>query len=341
MDMESHLLFFFSAIGAFNGFLLSIYFACVAKTKRFSNYYLAFLLFVLSIRVIKSVFYHFLPDLSGVFIQFGLSACLLIGPFLYLYLKRFTTDKPVNWAIHVLPFSFSVTLLGFLFPYWSYKTMWSPWMLGVIYNIWLAYLIYSFKYVFPILKRSWQKKKVDSLEFWVLSIYFGVFIIWLAYYYGVYVSYLVGALSFSFVLYLAVLLLIFKSFKKTSFFKAQTKYKGKAISSDTIRALESSFAVLKEKELYLNPKFTIDELAKELNFSKHLLSQYFNERLKKSFSTYINELRIEKAKELLQSGKKYTIEGIGYESGFNSKSTFFTLFKKTTGQTPSQYQSSL
>ena len=72
--------------------------------------------------------------------------------------------------------------------------------------------------------------------------------------------------------------------------------------------------------------------------SKNILSQYLNEKINKSFSTFINELRIEKAKEFLTAKTNYTIEGIGYESGFKSKSTFFTAFKKHTGQTPLEYQ---
>jgi AraC-like DNA-binding protein len=60
--------------------------------------------------------------------------------------------------------------------------------------------------------------------------------------------------------------------------------------------------------------------------------------LGKSFTNLINEYRIEKAKELLETENNFTVEGIGYESGFNSKSTFFTTFKKITGKTPTEYQ---
>ena len=82
-------------------------------------------------------------------------------------------------------------------------------------------------------------------------------------------------------------------------------------------------------------------MAKELNVPKHILSQYMNDRLNKSFSTFINELRVEKAKEFLRTKTNLTIESIGYESGFNSKSTFFTAFKKFTEQTPSEYQKNI
>jgi AraC-like DNA-binding protein len=63
-----------------------------------------------------------------------------------------------------------------------------------------------------------------------------------------------------------------------------------------------------------------------------------NEHLNKSFTDFINELRIEVSKEYLVTKGNLTIESIGYESGFNSKSTFFKAFKKFTGITPLQYQ---
>src|SRR5690606_11490895 len=105
-------LFFFSALGAFNGFLLSLYFAVNAKKKFFTNYFLSLLMLVLSVRIMKSVFFYFNPNLSNVFIQIGLSACILIGPFLYLYLKSYAEEKP-NWAKHVFPYLIVMSCLGF------------------------------------------------------------------------------------------------------------------------------------------------------------------------------------------------------------------------------------
>ena len=341
MNFESQIIFFFSALGAFNGFLLSLYFAFTAKTKKFSNYFLAFLLLVLSIRIIKSVFFYFNRELSNVFIQIGLSACMLIGPFLFLYLKKYTEKQRINWAIHVIPFLIGISILGIFYPYVGHRKIWSQWIVKGIYFQWLVYIILSYKFIKPIIQKLKTKDKLKNIDIWLLSIYFGVGFIWLGYNIGAYTSYIVGALSFSFVLYLIVLLLIFKSNKQPTFFEEKEKYKNKDIEDRVLGEIETGLSKIEDNELFLDQHITLAKIAGELGVPKHILSQYLNERLEKSFSTFINELRVEKAKELLHKKTNFTIEGIGYESGFKSKSTFFTAFKKNTGQTPSEYQKNI
>ena len=65
MMISRELLFFFSALGAFNGVVIGLYFLLVAKPKTASNYFLGILLLALSIRIGKSVFLYFNDDLAG------------------------------------------------------------------------------------------------------------------------------------------------------------------------------------------------------------------------------------------------------------------------------------
>jgi AraC-like DNA-binding protein len=339
LNSDNQLLFFFSAIGAFNGFILAIYFFYAAYSKRFSNYFLGFLLLALSIRIVKSLFFYFNDDLSDVFIQIGLSGCILIGPFLFLYLKKQNTNNAPYWAWHVFPYLIGITILGVLLPYSQHRTLWSCWIVKGIYLQWFFYIALSFPYVKEIFKTVFSKnEKLKNIQIWQLSVYLGVAVIWLAYYTASYTSYIVGALSFSFVIYLIALLLIFRTNKNTTFFEEKIRYEGKKLDSDLLIQIEQKLSVITEKELYLNPQLTLADTAKELNVTVHTLSQVINEKFNKSFNVYINELRIERAKTLLISNKNFTIEGVGYESGFNSKSSFFTIFKKMTGQTPAEYQ---
>ena len=338
MAEPNQLLFFFSALGAFNGFLLALYVAFHAKKKIFANYFLALLLLVLSIRIIKSVFFYFNPQLSTVFIQIGLSGCILIGPFLYLYLKSFSSNEKSMWAVHTLPYIIGITILGSFYPYTEHRGVWSNWIVTGIYLQWLVYIIASFAYLKPIFKKIKGKEKLKELDVWLLSIYAGVVIIWLAYKFGTYASYIVGALSFSFVFYLILLLVVFRNSRQTTFFEEKEKYKNKEMDKETQALMEQQLSLLVERELFLDPNLTLESAAKELNVTKHLLSQYINETLGKSFSNLIKEYRIEKAKQLLATKSNFTIEGLGYDSGFTSKSTFFTAFKKITGVTPAEYQ---
>ena len=337
MIESNQLLFFFSALGAFNGFILSIYFAINAKKKNFTNYFLSLLLLVLSIRIVKSIFFYFNPHLSNIFIQIGLSACVLIGPFLFLCLKSYKVEK-LNWTKHVVYYLLVITILGIFYPYVEHRAIWSKWIVCAIYSQWFIYIILSLKYLRPIFLKIKEKETLKRIDIWFLSIYFGVAFIWLAYSMAAYTSYIVGALSFTFVLYLIVLLLVFKTNSESTFFNEKEKYKNKEIDKETLNLIDQKLSVIVEKELFLNPNFSLEEAAKELKLTKHLLSQYVNEVLGKSFSSLIKEYRIDKAKKLLETETNYTIENLGYDSGFNSKSAFFTAFKKTTGLTPAEYQ---
>ena len=85
----------------------------------------------------------------------------------------------------------------------------------------------------------------------------------------------------------------------------------------------------------------LSDVAKKLQISVHQLSQLLNDNAGKSFPLFINEYRIEKAQQMLTASQHLTLESIGYECGFNSKSTFYTSFKKIMGTTPAKYKSQL
>lgn len=340
MNFENQLIFFFSALGAFNGFLLSLYFAIVAQRKKFSNYFLVLLLLVLSIRIIKSVFLFFNPNLFSVFVQIGLSACVLIGPALYQYtVSQTKPSKAKEWWIHIIPSLSIVIILGIVYPYLDNRELWTKFLVKGIYFQWLVYILLTSFQLKHILKKVVSKNiKLNEIEVWLLSIFTGVSIIWLSYNIGSYTSYIVGALSFSFIFYLLLLLWLFKRNKSTLFFKEKVKYENKKIDTKEVTSIIERLAVIKDKKLFKNPNLKLSDIANQLNISSHQLSQLLNDNLGKSFSLFINEFRIEEAKQLLISNEAYTIETIGYDCGFNSKSTFFTTFKKITGTTPSKYK---
>ena len=97
--------------------------------------------------------------------------------------------------------------------------------------------------------------------------------------------------------------------------------------------------ILKE-QCYLDPSFSLETLADELNMSVSGLSKAINTNSDTNFSDFVNSFRVAEVKELLASDvfSDYTIAAIGLECGFNSKSTFYSAFKKSTGITPVQYR---
>ena len=97
---------------------------------------------------------------------------------------------------------------------------------------------------------------------------------------------------------------------------------------------------IRSKKKYLLNKYTLQDLSKDTKLSSSTLSLIINSVAKKSFTDYLNEMRVNFAKTLLVDSDyaDYTITSIGLESGFNSKSTFYTVFKKHTGYTPVQFK---
>lgn len=91
---------------------------------------------------------------------------------------------------------------------------------------------------------------------------------------------------------------------------------------------------------YLNPDITINQLADTLQCTRHHLSQVLNDKLHQSYNDYINSLRMDEARRMLQEPQyqQYKIASIAYESGFNSLSTFNDVFKKYVGKTPSEFR---
>lgn len=94
------------------------------------------------------------------------------------------------------------------------------------------------------------------------------------------------------------------------------------------------------EEIFVNKNLKMAEVAALVNSTEKELSQYIYETFGVSFSTYINELRVQKVKTLLQAEeqKKFTLLAIAENAGFNSKSSFNAVFKKVTGLTPTQYK---
>jgi len=90
---------------------------------------------------------------------------------------------------------------------------------------------------------------------------------------------------------------------------------------------------------YLDTSLSLRILAEEADVHPNKLSWMLNDRIGMSFNDYVNSFRLEcfKKKVLDPVNKNYTLLGLAFESGFNSKSTFNDYFKKKTGLTPRKW----
>ena len=115
----------------------------------------------------------------------------------------------------------------------------------------------------------------------------------------------------------------------------------KGLSAHRVKEIASDITRLMEKDkLYQEPELTLQVLAEKLGYQAYQVSQAINEGFSKSFYQLVNGYRVEEAKRLLgdERNRNYTLLSVGFEAGFNSKTTFNTVFKKFTGLTPTEYR---
>lgn len=97
--------------------------------------------------------------------------------------------------------------------------------------------------------------------------------------------------------------------------------------------------LMNEEKKFLDTSITLRHLAEDVEIHPNKLSWLLNDRLSMNFNDFINSFRLEtfQQKALDPANKNYTLLGLAFESGFNSKSAFNDYFKKKTGTTPRKW----
>lgn len=122
------------------------------------------------------------------------------------------------------------------------------------------------------------------------------------------------------------------------------KYKKSAVTEEmSARILKRLTETMEVEKPYLNNTLTLPELAEMVRTPPNYLSQVINEQLQMNFFDYVNSYRIETAKNLIINPLPHTLTvlDIAMESAFNSKSAFYSAFKKQVGITPAAFKKSL
>jgi AraC-like DNA-binding protein len=151
-------------------------------------------------------------------------------------------------------------------------------------------------------------------------------------------GFVIFLLFFSILFYTAIvnpeILLLTEKQPKYSYSKLSGKELGEILERATVHILEN--------ESFKKLKYSLTDLANETGIRERHISQAINEIRNQNFIDFINGFRVGYAKKFLieEGHRDKTILYILYEAGFNSKTTFNVVFKKHTGQTPSNFRKS-
>jgi AraC-like DNA-binding protein len=363
-------------------FLFSFYMLFHKTEKRFSNVFIGlFVLYIglesIEVLLTKNSFYsnHF-PSLYLIIPNLA----FLIYPLFFFYIKSITFKdfkiKRIHF-LHVIPYIIVVLISTNQYYIQDKETQLYimsgnelPWFIGLMYYglriQGIVYMILSIRLVYRFKKIVNENySSIDKRNYkWILHLtYVFVYFVLGALVYNIirfyldnqytYISlYISSLISLGFLLWL-----IYKVMSQPQLFNGidanikllkeylkekernQNTVNNKEINLDLKLKLENHMS---KTEAFSNPSLTIFDLATDLNLTSTELSLFLNRSLNKTFFDFINEYRINKAKEILidPSKKDFTILEILYEVGFNSKSSFNTAFKKYTNQTPTQFRNS-
>lgn len=284
-------------------------------------------------------------------------------PCLYMAVNHYKSSSlpKKDWLLHFVPFLlfliFSlVHLMPVLFNEQSHLPALPSWIGFIVRYFFFCQMIYYW-IVCLYLFRSHQKnikmvasftEKIDLewLKYLLISVLFLIFIRILSTSY-IHVAYYSPILYFLGIILLAYSTLTQKSIYTVETFRpmeideiTQKKTLNERLTIEQVEELK--YIVMRktvDQNLYLDPGLTLSVLSDKVGISTHELSYVLNNGLGKNFYQFINELRTEEAKSLLLSEDTNHLDmlGIAIRAGFNSKTTFYTTFKKATGITPKEY----
>ncbi|MEO1053463.1 MAG: helix-turn-helix transcriptional regulator [Bacteroidota bacterium] len=368
-------------LGSIQGEFLAIFLFTSAKGNRRANRLLAFhiLLFstIIFVPEFLKQFYTEVPHL----INTSFPLLFLFGPSLWFYSRFLIGERTrFKWvdALHLIPF---LACVAYLLPFYllapeakitffqgmlsqglslAFKVGWALECVHVFaYLIATYYLLYKhdfrLKDLFSNIKNinfSWLRYLVLGHEM-IWTTYFVLLIIYVVndslVLYGPY-HYVFGFAMSAFVYGIGYI-----GWKQPEFFASNMtvgadipsvdhKYlRSGLLPNEAARYEKELMAYVLSKKPYKNSNLSLKDLSQAVSIPTNHLSQVLNERVGMNFYDFVNYHRIEEAKQLLSDSDKadFTILEVAYESGFNSKSTFNTAFKKHTKMTPSQFKASL
>lgn len=357
----------------FQSVLLIIFLVTSSMGKKVSNRILAFFFLLLVMNVADG-----LLSIHGFYIQHPQLAhledgCILLaGPSLYFYTRSIVfrdfqfTSKDI-W--HVLPFLLVTSLLLIFFHFQSYDQqrfienavvnrelpIQFYIVTGFVYVQIAVYMILSLQTVL-VYRHKIKERFSDITKInlnWLVFLLLSVVIILLISLVDAMIP-LAGPrewfdytlLSVVVGIFIFINMVVIKGLRHPGIFSGISTDDWKVASppvmipSEVEQILHKLGVLMSDEKVYLEPDLSLDALAQKVGVASKKLSQVINEKLSVNFFDYINSLRIREAERIMQQSPdpRITVLEVMYQSGFNSKSSFNTIFKKKTGMTPSDYR---
>lgn len=298
------------------------------------------------------------PFLLGV----GQPFPLLQGVFLYLYVASLTDQLPKRRGFLALHFVPALIVYAYLIPFFLlpgdaklqaiqnrgedyelYMTVKSVAISvsGLVYVVWSELLLR--RHERNIRERFSDVEKIDLV--WLKVLTYGLGAIWF-----VVIFFANDLLIFGGVV-VFVFLIGFFGVRQTQIFspvrppevdeeEPRAKYQKSGLSEEAIGKLHEDLKRMMAVEaVYKKSELSITDLATRLGVHPNYLSQVINQKEGKNFYDFVNSYRIEEFKNLIsqQKNQQFTLLSLAYDCGFSSKTSFNRVFKKATGQTPTEY----
>lgn len=267
----------------------------------------------------------------------------LIGPLYFLWTRYKEGNAPaIHDAWHAIPF---MIVTSMLLPYFLLQASDKLIVASSEDGRWirLAYLLASFVHllVYVILSRkSASSTRLTQPEMKVhLQSYYGFILLLTTF--GVSIAYALlnnesaGFYRFLFILGIAMLIniLSYVLLKDPKHFILK-----EVRVDDELQMLASRVQqYMMQEKPYLQKRFSKSDLALALDSNENYVSRAINLVLQSTFTAYINQFRVDTAKELLRDGDD-KIFTVGLDSGFTNLTSFARVFKKHTSHTPAEYR---
>lgn len=118
-----------------------------------------------------------------------------------------------------------------------------------------------------------------------------------------------------------------------------SKYEKSGLTEEQAKEIQDKIQCAFENDkIYKDNEIGLGMLSKHIDRDRYKVSQVINEYLTQNFYSLLNHYRIREAKDLLANDSKISVKSVMYEVGFNSKTSFYSAFKKETGLSPNDFR---